>query len=95
MHPAFADAETILDGRMQPRAQVLVRVGGQNKTADLRYRVMFEEWRIPLRVKYLSGAAVSIEQILNAINLSGFVVGIGEWRPERKGQFGMFHVEGV
>lgn len=73
----------------------LVRVGGQNKTADLRYRVMFEEWRIPLRVKYLSGAAVSIEQILNAINLSGFVVGIGEWRPERKGQFGMFHVEGV
>ena len=71
----------------------MVRVGGQSKTADIRYRLMFEDWRIPLEIKYLGDGKVSIEQILNALNLAGFVCGIGEWRPEKKGQFGMFHLE--
>ena len=28
------------------------------------------------------------------INAGGYVCGIGEWRPERDGQYGMFHVAG-
>lgn len=71
----------------------MVRVGGQSKTADIRYRAMFTEWRIPLTVVFNATGKLSAEQIVNAINASGFAVGIGEWRPEKSGQYGMFHVE--
>lgn len=35
----------------------------------------------------------SLEQIIQMINLGGFDVGIGEWRVEKAGNHGMFHVE--
>ena len=35
----------------------------------------------------------SLEQILNMVNFGGFGVGIGEWRPERDGQFGMYELK--
>lgn len=71
----------------------MVRVGGISKTADIRYRAMFEDWRIPLRMKYNKNGKYSIEQLLNTVDYGGFVVGIGEWRPEKDGQFGMYHLE--
>ena len=36
--------------------------------------------------------SLSLEQIINIINAGGYVCGVGEWRPERDGQYGMFHV---
>jgi hypothetical protein len=36
---------------------------------------------------------VSLEQIIQMINLGGFDVGIGEWRVEKGGNYGMFHCE--
>lgn len=66
-----------------------VRVG--MGTADLRYRPEFRQWRVTLRIRY-NADAVSLDQIVNIFNLAGFGVGVGEWRPERDGQFGMFHV---
>jgi hypothetical protein len=35
---------------------------------------------------------ISAEQIVNLLTLAGFGVGVGEWRPERNGSFGRFHV---
>jgi hypothetical protein len=35
---------------------------------------------------------LSAAQIVNLFNTAGFGGGIGEWRPEKDGQFGMFHV---
>jgi hypothetical protein len=61
-------------------------------TADLRYRMMFPEWRMELGIEYLVDGPFSFEQIVNAINLGGFMCGIGEWRAERDGQYGMFHI---
>lgn len=71
----------------------MVRVGGQSKSADIRYRAEFKEWRIPLRLKYIIDGKYSLEQLVNMINYGGFVTGIGEWRPEKDGQFGMYHLE--
>ena len=31
--------------------------------------------------------------IINAINAGGYVCGLGEWRPERDGSYGQFHVK--
>lgn len=67
----------------------MVRVG--MGTADLRYRAEFASWHAKVLVKYQS-RLLSPEQILNLINLAGFSVGVGEWRPEKGGQSGMFHV---
>jgi hypothetical protein len=30
---------------------------------------------------------------VNLFNVAGFAVGVGEWRPERDGSNGMFHVQ--
>lgn len=67
----------------------IVRLNG--KTADLRYRAEFKEWEAILNVKYNS-RAISKEQILNLFQIAGFSVGVGEWRPEKNGQYGMFSI---
>lgn len=67
----------------------MVRVG--MGTADIRYRGEFSEWWAALLVRY-NGNVLSESQILNILNVAGFAVGIGEWRAEKDGQYGMFHV---
>lgn len=67
----------------------MVRVG--MGTADIRYRGEFVDWYAKLLVKF-NADVLSAEQILNIINISGFAVGIGEWRTERDGPYGAFHV---
>ena len=37
---------------------------------------------------------ISAEQIVAMLDAGGFGTGIGEWRPEKDGQFGRFHVGG-
>ena len=66
-----------------------VRIG--MGTADIRYRPEFVNWRVNLKIKYNSDK-ISLDQLVNIFNLAGFGVGVGEWRPEKDGQFGMFHV---
>lgn len=67
----------------------MVRVG--MGTADLRYRGEFADWSAKLLVRY-NGNVLSESQILNILNVSGFAVGVGEWRPEKDGMSGMYHV---
>jgi len=67
----------------------MVRVG--MGTADLRYRPEFADWHAKLLVRY-NANVLSESQILNLLNVAGFAVGVGEWRPEKDGQYGMFHV---
>jgi hypothetical protein len=67
----------------------MVRIG--MGTADIRYRGEFREWSCVLTIRY-NARVLSDEQIVNLLNTAGFAVGVGEWRPERDGQFGLFHV---
>lgn len=71
----------------------VVRIG--QGTADLRYRAQFNEWEIPLNLKYNKNGMYSLEQILTFIETGGFTVGIGEWRVEKGGQFGMYMIGNV
>lgn len=68
----------------------MVRVG--MGTADIRYRAEFPTWHIDLPITY-NARIVSAEQIVAMLDAGGFGTGIGEWRPEKDGQFGRFHVE--
>jgi hypothetical protein len=60
-------------------------------TADIRYRGEFKKWSVRLRIRY-NAAVISPEQITNLFNTAGFAIGVGEWRPQKGGSYGMFHV---
>lgn len=67
----------------------MVRVG--MGSADIRHRGEFKKWRVTLLISY-NASAMSPEQIINLLNIAGFGVGVGEWRPEKDGSYGRFHV---
>lgn len=71
----------------------MVKIGGISKTSDLRYRPCFNEWKMILDIEYNASSDITFEQIVNGINTAGFMNGIGEWRPEKDGPYGRFHVE--
>jgi hypothetical protein len=77
-----------ISGKPSPRED-MVRVG--MGTADIRYRAEFKKWSVKLKLRYNSNV-LSAEQIINLFNTAGFAIGVGNWRPEKNGSFGMFHV---
>ena len=62
-------------------------------TADLRYRPQFNNWYCDLVISYNANGEFDLDSIINAINAGGYCCGVGEWRPERDGDYGRFHVE--
>lgn len=92
MRGAFHIADEMVEIQGIPTMREdMVRVGGLSKTADIRYRAEFKVWRATLNIRYNS-TSISPAMILNALNIGGFSNGIGEWRPEKDGTFGTFHV---
>lgn len=70
----------------------MVRVG--MGTADIRFRPEWVNWFVNLIVR-LNTRSLTLEQLIHLFNQAGFSVGVGEWRPEKDGRNGMFHVEVV
>jgi hypothetical protein len=70
----------------------MVRLSGVGNPADIRFRAEFKEWSAVIPVKY-NDSVISAEQIFNLFNVAGFCVGIGEWRVEKNGNHGMFHID--
>jgi len=82
------DMVAILGDDPEPRED-MVRVG--MGTADIRYRAQFAAWGALLPVT-LNNGMLSLEQLVNLFDAAGFGIGIGEWRPQRDGQYGRFKV---
>ncbi len=72
------------------RREDMVRIG--MGTADVRIRPEFVDWGVELNIRYNS-SIISLDQLANLFNVAGFSIGVGEWRPQKDGSFGMFHVE--
>jgi hypothetical protein len=68
----------------------VVRVGRGG--TDLRYRAEFTEWSTTLKVVYVT-SALTRGSVLSLIDAGGMGVGVGEWRPEKKGDFGTYCVD--
>lgn len=68
----------------------IVRVG-INQT-DLRYRPEFRNWRARI-VAEIDAGLLTPSDIVSLVNRAGFSVGIGEWRPEKGGEFGRFEID--
>lgn len=79
---------TPIDGEPRMRED-MVRVG---MGTDLRYRGEFVEWRAVLNVTYVT-TALSRESVLSLVDAGGMGVGVGEWRPEKRGQNGTYTLD--
>lgn len=64
-----------------------VRIG--RGTAALRYRGQLKGWSINLKIEF-NANVFSKEMVLNLLETAGFSQGLGEWRPERNGDYGKF-----
>lgn len=64
---------------------------GNGKT-DLRYRPYFHRWGVNVSFE-IDNALLQVEDLVNLIDRAGFGVGIGEWRPEKGGEYGRFEVD--
>jgi hypothetical protein len=67
----------------------LVTLGSGSK--DLRFRPQFQGWSVELWIKY-NRQQITSQQIANLLNLAGFHIGVGDWRPQRSGSYGQFEV---
>lgn len=70
----------------------MVKIGkGLSKVASLAYRGQFRFWAMRIEGQYNS-AVLNPETLAFLIQESGLGSGLGEWRNERKGIFGSFHL---
>lgn len=70
----------------------VVRLGGPSRSADLRYRPEFPEWSATLVITYVK-SSLSRDSVLSLVDAGGLGIGVGEWRPERKGDFGTYKID--
>lgn len=88
-----ADAQMLVEIHGEPEMREdVVRLGGASRSADLRYRPMFLEWTCTLEVTFVK-SSIDRNSILSLIDAGGMGIGVGEWRPERKGEFGTYMVD--
>jgi len=78
-----------IEGTPEMREDVVrVARGG----TDLRYRPMFPDWHAVLEVTYVK-SSLTQNSLLSLIDAGGMGVGVGEWRPERNGDFGTYAID--
>ena len=66
-----------------------VRIG--MGSTDLRYRPEFRNWAVTLDIEF-DVSLIQENDIAALIERAGFGTGVGEWRPEKGGEFGRFRI---
>jgi hypothetical protein len=70
----------------------MVKIGsGLNKIANLAYRGQFTVWAMRITGQF-NPVVLTAEALSFLVQESGLASGLGEWRNERKGVFGAFHL---
>ena len=70
----------------------MVKIGsGLNKIANLAYRAQFTNWAVRLTGR-INSTILSIDQLVFLLRDAGMGSGVGEWRNEKRGMFGAFHL---
>lgn len=96
----FFEGEIGIDGKKlteiigEPEMrQDAVRLSGPGRSADLRFRPAFNEWKAVLDISFVADS-ISLESVLALINCGGKTVGVGEWRQQHNGDFGTYEISG-
>jgi len=64
-----------------------VRLSGINKAPDIRTRAILSEWCCSVTIRY-SASHFKEGEIIQLVNAAGMFRGIGDWRPEKGGDYG-------
>lgn len=77
---------------VEPRMRTdhVVRMGRGN----LAYRPEFWPWGVVLPIK-LDHEVVSLEQFVHIVYKAGMGVGVGNWRAEKKGDYGLWTIKSI
>ena len=70
-----------------------VRIDG-GRISSIAYRPEFWPWSIDVPIVF-NAALLTEAKVLNLVQLAGFAIGIGDWRPEKGGTFGQFTLKGA
>jgi hypothetical protein len=84
----------LIEGSLPVMRQDTVRLAGIGRPASVAYRPAFSPWEIAVPVVFNTGI-IQEGQVINLFALAGFGVGIGDWRVEKNGTYGMFEVAAV
>ncbi len=60
-------------------------------TSDIRFRPQWIDWWTEFDVQF-NAKFTNEDQIINIFHAGGFCSGVGEWRPEKGGTFGQYHI---
>lgn len=60
----------------------------------LRTRAKFDEWGVTFTVE-ADPELVDLQQLASWLDIAGRRIGIGDWRPERSGDYGRFETESI
>ena len=61
----------------------------------MRNRAKFEEWSLTFDITILDDSEINQETLHDALDYSGHYIGIGDYRPQKKGMFGRFIVQNI
>jgi hypothetical protein len=73
---------------MIPRMD-MCRLSGIGRTPDVRFRPSFRNWKA--RMTILFSDTLTVQTVVDLLHRAG-KVGVGEWRPQKNGDFGTFRV---
>ncbi|MBK8508772.1 MAG: hypothetical protein IPL51_09010 [Candidatus Competibacteraceae bacterium] len=76
--PAFVDARSV--------------VNPSGKQRIIRYRPRFNQWAVSVAIAY-DPKMLDADHLLEALDLAGRYIGVGDYRPEKGGLFGRFSPE--
>ncbi len=89
--PEFIEIKTFDEGKPKFENRLdSVKIG--MGTSDLRYRPEFKNWYADLKIEFNENGMIDMDSIANMIELGGDMCGLGEWRIEKGGSCGKFHV---
>ena len=68
------------------------RTSGMTKAPRKIIRNAFYDWSCVLEID-INTSQLSVEQVINVLNWAGFHIGVGGFRKEKTGNFGMFEIQ--
>jgi hypothetical protein len=78
--------------RKQDTLQSVCKQSGATGAPMIVWRPQFWDWACKLIIRFNS-KQISPDQIVSLARLAGFHIGIGGWRPQCNGQYGMFDIK--
>lgn len=85
-----ADPQQLVEIHGEPHMREdVVRVG---QGTDLRYRGEFTEWTTELAITFVT-SMLDRNSLLSLVEAGGMGVGVGEWRPQKSGEFGTYVID--